>query len=1005
MPVRMIHSCTGPVGTSPSFSFFVRPCFLILFLVSTLLGVPRAESTPTGLPPPRSIEIGRALMDARTYRLAMDRFMEVQEGSSGLPEKAQALARVGEARMRNGDYAAAYDAFRSSLRLAPLALSSPDLEFRSAVALVHLKSHRTALYEFERYETRHPSSPLLADVRFWKGEALYQLEDYKAAQAEYDAIVRDHPGYPYLDLVRYLRAWCSFRLDDLDPAWSGFSKVSSDAQDPRLRRLAAFQAAETLFRRAEYAKASAAYGDYLKENPGDDLVPAALYGLGWSLEKEGKSAKALESYARIVESHGSHPLAPWASVRRGALHQARGAKKEAREAYETALRLSENRPPADLALYGLGWIDYTGDDFDSALGRFESVAAFTPPSPVHWDARFLAGGCLYRQARYPEAKEAYLRVGEKAPDEMRWAAAYWAGWCDLASNEPGKALVTFRDLADSIGAANAWKSRSLWALGEAAYRFGDLKRALNAYESALEIPKSPVAAESHNGAGWSLFGLARYEESLRHFQETLRMAPRSELAPEARLRSGDCLYNLRRYEEARVQYEKVPKEPDPIAWMDAREQLGWCHFRQEQFGKARAAWEDLLADAGATDRRVRLTYWSAWSHFRSKDFDGAARIFGKVVELAPDDALAAEASLRKADSQYNGKRFKDAVDSYDAFIRTYPGHPLVPDALYGLQWSYEKLGLQEEALGAARRFLEQYPESEYAADVQYRLAESLYHAKKYQAAIDEFQKMAGKYPDSPNAPRAQFWTATALSNMGRTEEAAEGFRTLLRKWPGDPLALEARFSLGSVLFQKKDFSKARVEFRKVFEDFPKHRLAPHALFNAAVCEKEMGHPRDALVYFQRIRKEFPGDPLSDEASLQAGILLESVGRLEEALGAYAQARELKNPKLSVEATFYHADLLKRMKRYDAAVKEFNRLTVRYPKEGEWCVTAMAKVAEIHEEQGKYSKAADEYRRILRYTGVKTWRDAAQKRLKALEPYLRSSATPTGTSPAPKEARP
>jgi len=205
-----------------------------------------------------------------------------------------------------------------------------------------------------------------------------------------------------------------------------------------------------------------------------------------------------------------------------------------------------------------------------------------------------------------------------------------------------------------------------------------------------------------------------------------------------------------------------------------------------------------------------------------------------------------------------------------------------------------------------------------------------------------------------------------------------------------------------VYFQTSEFAKAHAAYSKVFEDFPNHRLAPHALFNSAVCVRQLGEPAKALAYFQRIRKDYPTHPLADEAALQAGVLLERTGRLEEALQAYDQATRLKNPKLAVEALFYHADALRQLKDYEKAVTEFNRLTKKYPKEDEWCVTAMAKVAECYEEQGKYESAEKEYRRILKYTGVKMWRDSALKRLKALEPYLKKAAPSVKTEPTAVE---
>jgi TolA-binding protein len=76
-----------------------------------------------------------------------------------------------------------------------------------------------------------------------------------------------------------------------------------------------------------------------------------------------------------------------------------------------------------------------------------------------------------------------------------------------------------------------------------------------------------------------------------------------------------------------------------------------------------------------------------------------------------------------------------------------------------------------------------------------------------------------------------------------------------------------------------------------------------------------------------------------------------------------------------------------LKRYDDAVAGFNALTLKYPKQDQWVVTSFARMAECHEAKGEYAKAADVYKRIIKYTGVKAWKDSAKKRLAAIQKYL------------------
>jgi tetratricopeptide (TPR) repeat protein len=196
-------------------------------------------------------------------------------------------------------------------------------------------------------------------------------------------------------------------------------------------------------------------------------------------------------------------------------------------------------------------------------------------------------------------------------------------------------------------------------------------------------------------------------------------------------------------------------------------------------------------------------------------------------------------------------------------------------------------------------------------------------------------------------------------------------------------------------------------YTHIFTNYPDHRLATHALFNSAVCEKQLKHPDKALEYFQKLLNDYGTDPLAQEAGLQAGLLLEKTGKTEEALKAYEITMKSPEQDLAVEASYYHADLLKQEKKYDDARKEFDHLIVTYPSQDQWVVTAYAKIAETYEEQQEYTKAVEEYKKILKYTKVKAYRTATNKRIKALQPFLKkkskSSTDPTKALPTPESS--
>jgi len=450
---------------------------------------------------PTVLEEGRALLQARAYRLALERFLTASEKSFEVSEKADALRLVAEAQFRDRDFEAAYEANRQSLRLDPLSPEAPDGEFRAALSLVHLKQFKSALASFERFETSHPKHVLLPDVHFWKGECLFQLGRVDQARLEYEKIQTENPRYAHLDLVHFLDAWCAFRQGDYPVALKGYQAANVETQDRALSVLAQFQTSETLYRMKKWREAQAAYTEFLKSNPNDPLEAAALYGQGWSSEKLGDASAALQSFERVVSAHPEHSLAPWAAVRAGVNAYSFGDMDRSRKDYSKALELSKDRSPADQADYGLGWLDFKSTQYASAADHFIKVGSVSPESPLKWDALYLQAGCLYLLGRYADAQSVYDRLTGQAPSGLRLAAVYWSGWCDYALDKYDSALAKFKK--PSSDASGDWKARYAWSAGEAAYRAGDRAQARKQYQKALQVNSSPVSFEALSGLAWA----------------------------------------------------------------------------------------------------------------------------------------------------------------------------------------------------------------------------------------------------------------------------------------------------------------------------------------------------------------------------------------------------------------------------------------------------------------------------------------------------------------------
>lgn len=975
------------------------------FWLVTILLLPGSVRAGSGIDYPSLFDQGTAFLRARAYHLALDRFFLAGELSHDDAQRAEALRWTGESHLRDKQYDSAYHDFLTSLRLDPLSGDASQTEFKSAIALVYGQKYSDSLTHLNHLAQKTTDIQTLSDIYFWQAECYYQMGQYADALKLYQSILDKNPNYKHALLVSYLMNWCSFQQKDFQTAYQGFKKLSLNETDKNLAKLSAFQSAECQFWMGHYTEAQKAYEQFTQTYAGDDMEAAVYYGWGWSLAKQEQHLSASKIFKKIVTDFPKNQLAPWAALREGAEDFAANDNKEAREDYELGLTLANRKTPVDFLNYGLGWLDYSDQNYDEAVTQFEKVKIFDPQSTLYWNAVYLEAGCRYLQGKYDDAKKIYAEINDPAPAELIQDATYWDGWCDYALGHYDSALKSFLFVAKNSQAEI--QTRGYWGAAESEYQLTQYAKAEEDYQQALKNnPADDLAGDCYSGLGWSQFQQEKYSDSIDAFEMAVKKAPGTPTEAEALLRIADSYYNLHNYKKAAEIYQKAIAENTGKPLLDALEQSGWCSYRQDQFTDAVSLWGDLLKKDGVEDRKSRLLYWSAWAYFRARDFKNAQQLFHQVETSYPQDSLAPEAHLREGDCFFNLQDFKDSKDAYQSFIDTYPNHALLPDALYGLQWSADKLGLKDEASQAAKNFLQKFPDSAFAPSIQYRLADTFFQNKKYNDAIDAYQTLLTKYPNSLEAPKAQFWMATSLSKSDKKPEAITAFNELLSKYPNDPLALEGQFSLGSLYYDSGDFKDALVNYTHLFETDPANHLASHALFNSAICENELGERDKALDYYAKLQNDYPNDPLVADASIQSGIIYEKLNQPNKALKAYETTIKSKNEALAAEASFYHAGIHQEAGDYDKAIEEFNSLIVTYPAQDQWVVTAYAKVGECYEAQKKYQQAYDAYKRILKYTQVPMYRNATNKRLKALEPFLHhhkktsSNAVPTLTETTP-----
>ena len=227
--------------------------------------------------------------------------------------------------------------------------------------------------------------------------------------------------------------------------------------------------------------------------------------------------------------------------------------------------------------------------------------------------------------------------------------------------------------------------------GNAYYKAGDYKQALEAYNGALELrPDHPVALSNR---GNTLDELKRYEEALRDFNRALELRPDD---PDTLNNRGNTFDNMGQHEDALKDYNRALElRPDhPTTLMN------------------RGATLDIMGR-----------------------YEDALKDYNRALELRPDhpDTLNNRGiTLRKLE------RYEEALTDYNRALELKPDDP---DTLNNRGYALTRMGRSEEALQDINRALELEPE---AADLLESRAEAYSMEGEFEKALRDLEAAVNK---------------------------------------------------------------------------------------------------------------------------------------------------------------------------------------------------------------------------------------------------------------------
>lgn len=567
-----------------------------------------------------------------------------------------------------------------------------------------------------------------------------------------------------------------------------------------------------------------------------------------------------------------------------------------------------------MALYELG-------SFDEAAAELDAPDIDTNAGGSALDARRLRAWILFRQAKWPEADQAFAAwEGAVLSDPVRGSNTVdWAGAL-MATGRYAQAGAVLKRLLDrNIPPPMEWSARMAMARALAGQGQGEAAEAALAPVLAPSVPPALrleawlTRAEWEEGrTNWAaacaaasnavalavepagvrrtrtaLGRLLMRGGSLKEGAELLRAViaedPADPGAPMLQLAVARAFLDAGQASEAEAHYryylESFTNTAGVIEALDGR---AWALSGLRRFSEAADGFEKAAALAVDPARRNRLLYKAGDAYFANGQFLLAAERYRTVMDSAASPDLAREVRFQFAETEARLGRGKEAQELFALIEKENAGTELAERAALRLAELQQDAGALTAAKAAYDRFLSVYSNSTRRAAALYNRGLVSYQLYLFDSAYDDFEAVVARFPASTNAENAAYMRVCAAFEWYNDERAQKLAETFITEHPGSTWIPQVRFREAEFDFNRGAYEAAERQFLAVVDGFPKDPLAGDALYWAARAAGASRQFKRSIELDTRLVREYPDHPKGIEAEFyQAEALVE--------LGNYAGA--------------------------------------------------------------------------------------------------------------------
>lgn len=562
------------------------------------------------------------------------------------------------------------------------------------------------------------------------------------------------------------------------------------------------------------------------------------------------------------------------SFRTGYTHLQLGNREEATRYFGLlSLNSEQYRDAAD---FYLGYIEYSNQNYDGAMQRFERLrnhpeyqeeVAFYTAQATFFDGRIDEAIRLSEAfvQRFPASKHqtemyrvlgnSYYRLGQPSraiPYYERYITttqrplrgdAYFLGLSYFESGRYNDAVSLFQQ---AVGENDELSQNAQLQLGQSYLKLGQKQPAQMAFEAAARDNFNPQVKET---AMFNYALLAHetnfsvFSESITLFENFLQEFPNSQYTDQVNDILAETFLTTKDYQAALNAINRINNPGRRV--LEAKQmvlfQLGAQEFINGNMNQAVQYFNNSISMGNySTDARNSAFYWRGESYYRMGNYTSAASDFRQFTQGASSaDANYLLGWYNLGYSYFKQQQYQQAVTAFQQYVSKESNRSRAEyaDALNRIGDSY----YFNRSFSEAERFYAQAADAnpssaDYAA---YQRAFVLGLQHNYQGKINALDNFMQRYPNSQYFDDALYEKSRALTMLNREQEAITVLQRLVNDFPRSPLASQGGVQLGQLYYNLGNYQQSITAYKNVIKNFPGSDDAKNALVSLETVYRDM----------------------------------------------------------------------------------------------------------------------------------------------------------------------